>query len=143
MPLSPIDPLQLLFAHPLDEPPYNLLRYKRTDSQGVHLYDVYALDGTHLGEGGALKAIQLAHRNHPGICWYCDPGVTLGEAHRDHVRPRASEGGNDLHNIVIACPDHNCAKSDLPIAAFDVRGATKYLDALHDHLSRIAGAHKR
>lgn len=143
MSISPMDRLQLLFARPLDEPPYNLLRYKRTDAQGVHLYDVYALDGRHLGEGGALKAIQLAHREHPGECWYCDTGIPISSVHRDHVKPRASKGGNDLHNIVIACPKHNCAKSNMPIAAFDAHGATKYLDVLHDHLSRVARAHQR
>lgn len=131
-------PLQHIFAHPIDKHPYNLLYYSHTDGNDCHIYDVYDTDGNVRMQAGALNALRQANRLAPTSCWYCNDGLVPAEVHRDHVEPRAKNGENDLHNILISCPDHNTRKADHSIAAFNEDGATRYLTAMHRHLHEIS-----
>ncbi len=86
MTILPPTPLQLALAHPLDERPYNLLRYVRTDAAGTHLYRVYNENGDVLMfEAGPYVALGEAQKAHPAGCWYCESSDQPFKWHRDHV----------------------------------------------------------
>lgn len=142
MKLEPPTPLQLLFAHPLDELPYNLLRYRRTDVNGAHIYEVFDTDGVSQGVGKALNALKLAVRVGGGQCFYCPPTKRQKPLQRDHVEPIALQGVDDLFNLVLACEAHNSRKGATPMAKFNRAATALYMTALHSHLTRIGRAHQ-
>ena len=132
-----------LFEHPVAGPPYNRLRYLGSDYNGVHIYQACDANGRYLGDFGALNALKAAHRADPEAsrCWYCEaldikstsPSLTF---HCDHVVPTSEGGCDDLHNLVIACADHNSDKRDRSMTSFNEAAAAKWLRVLHDHLRR-------
>ncbi|MBN2971775.1 MAG: HNH endonuclease [Sphingomonas pseudosanguinis] len=139
MTILPPTPLQLALAHPLDERPYNLLRYVRTDAAGTHLYRVYNENGDVLMfEAGPYVALGEAQKAHPAGCWYCESSDQPFEWHRDHVIASFHGGRNELHNFVIACADHNTKKGATSIVEFDAAAARRYMEALHAHVALVA-----
>lgn len=54
---------------------------------------------------------RLLDRDGP-LCAYCEAPTSLvyPDPHIDHVVPRSRGGGNELSNLVIACPRCNMAK---------------------------------
>lgn len=144
MPIEPLTPHQVIFAHPIDEAPYNLLRYVGTDLGGTHLYAVHDLSGKPVKpHAGAYEALKIAQEISPARCWYCPPETPLPEHHRDHVIPRAHDGRNELHNLVIACPAHNTSKRELSIMDCHPYAGRRYMEALHAHISRVAKANAK
>lgn len=59
-----------------------------------------------------------------GRCKYCLKPMTLKEATRDHVVPRAKGGSNQKSNTVAACEPCNRAKGDQELS--------KFLRLIHD-----------
>jgi hypothetical protein len=58
-------------------------------------------------------------------CHYCDTLVTYDEVQIDHVLARARGGSDAPHNLVLACPRCNHAKSTLCYSCPEFRDAIK------------------
>ncbi len=57
------------------------------------------------------QQLQEQYQRQKGKCYYCKTKV--GKVwHADHVIPLNRGGSNDIHNIVVACPDCNMHKHD-------------------------------
>jgi 5-methylcytosine-specific restriction endonuclease McrA len=60
------------------------------------------------------EELQQQLKRQKGKCYYCH--VKLGKGrnswHADHLVPLSRGGSNDIHNLVIACPQCNCKKHD-------------------------------
>ncbi len=64
----------------------------------------------------ALENWKIVFNKNKGYCTYCEVDLltslsTFWSAQRDHVKPRASGGGEKESNMVIACPTCNQALS--------------------------------
>jgi hypothetical protein len=132
--------LQLIFAHPLNEKPYNQLRYKKTNHHGIHLYEVFDQTGQITGDVcGPYKALWKALKIHGGKCFYnkCTIPQILDNPHRDHLNPN---GNDELHNLVISCGNCNVTKSNGPIVQFDGQASLGYLLSLQDRLTQLGKA---
>ena len=55
-----------------------------------------------------------------GFCWYCGKPLVHDECHIDHVIPRASEGGNDIDNLVPCCKPCNSSKHSRSVEEYRV-----------------------
>jgi 5-methylcytosine-specific restriction endonuclease McrA len=61
---------------------------------------------------------EAALRAQGGRCKYCLVPLSLKDATRDHVIPRAKGGSNHKENTVAACDDCNNAKGDMDVKRF-------------------------
>jgi hypothetical protein len=130
------------FQHPLNDEPYSLLEYVRTDGHGTPLYRV---KGSKDSECGAYEALGKAFRLKGGSCFYCDKHFKpqpLDErtAHRDHVLPIRNGGEDWLHNLVIACAHCGRAKKADDIFDFRPSAAKRYHRALHQLVTRCVNS---
>lgn len=127
--------LKRLLAHPIEQKPYNAIRFKRLDGQGTPLYRISGVEG----EFGAKEALKRAFAQHGAHCFHCEkfhPPSDLGDMTRDHVLPCVANGSDFLHNLLFACKPCNTRKGRKGIAAFKLEKAEAYLDALNRHLER-------
>jgi hypothetical protein len=127
-----------LFQHPLNEEPYSLLEYARTDGNGIALYRV---KGCGSAEWGAYEALGKAFRLKGGSCFYCGKRFKPQSfdkriAHRDHVVALHNGGKDALHNLVVACFHCGSAKKTEDIFDFRPSAAKRYHQALHQLLTR-------
>lgn len=84
-----------------------------------------------------------AHREwlleqHGSVCAYCGNSTPAEEITLDHVRPRKGQSAYDRpDNLVLACPDCNSAKADMPFLAFLLARRSRGVYLLHygEHLS--------
>ena len=127
--------LKQLLAHPIDEKPYNAIRFSRFDGQGTPLYRLRKIEG----EFGAKEALKRAFALHGAHCFHCRMHFErdkLGGMTRDHVLPHVAKGSDFLHNLLFACKPCNNGKGSKGFAAFKPERAEAYLDALNRHLER-------
>lgn len=66
----------------------------------------------------SLKYSKLLREETRGTCIYCGIPLTTGATTYDHIVPRSLGGKSCLENYVIACPDCNVAKDNLPVDEF-------------------------
>lgn len=105
-----------------DEPRYPALR-------GSRLYG---------GRHGCKNGAQLAHDLHGGDCFYCKKPVAKGEPTIDHAQPKATGGGPEIQNLLIACKPCNNEKSVKAIELFDPKAGREWLSAvLHQVQARL------
>lgn len=127
---------KLVAAHPIRKPPYNAIKLARIDGNGTPLYTV----AKEPAEVGAAAALKLAFEKFGGHCFHCKtwmkPQRLSQDCTRDHLKPRADGGLNQLHNLVIACGRCNRGKGRSDIISFDAATGRTYLDALEEHLAR-------
>lgn len=122
--------------HPIRKKPYNAIKLVRVDGATTPLYKVAGVDR----EVGACKAMKLAFERFGAHCYHCGiwmPAQPLSHAcTRDHLRPKASDGSDHLHNLVFACGSCNVRKGKADLVAFHAERGSDYLRALQEHLAR-------
>jgi 5-methylcytosine-specific restriction endonuclease McrA len=127
-------------AHPLTDPLYTKLHFRRVDGQGTPLYRVEESDK----DVGAAEALRIAFERYGGTCFHCGealkPQPLSQGCTRDHVRPRRDGGRDWLHNLVLACGTCNRKKGAKDIVAFNPESGKEYLKALEEHLCRCIAA---
>ena len=72
------------------------------------------------------------------MCAYCGLRTKEDRITLDHVRPRRGQSAYDRpDNLVLACPDCNAAKADMPFLAFLLARRSRGVYLLHygEHLS--------
>lgn len=66
----------------------------------------------------SLKYSKLLWEETRGTCIYCGIPLSTGAVTYDHIIPRSLGGRSCFENYVIACPDCNVAKGNLPVDEF-------------------------
>ena len=132
--------MALLAAHPLQEEPYNAIRFVRVDGFGTPIYRV-GDDPKEMGPPNALKA---AFAMFGGRCFHCKKSMAAQslsyDCTRDHLKPRKDGGERYLHNLVLACGSCNRGKGGADLISFNVERGAEYMAALEAHLSRCIRA---
>lgn len=67
---------------------------------------------------GTFKYSNLLREETRGTCIYCGIPLTTGAMTYDHIVPRSLGGRSCFENYVLACPDCNVAKDNLPVDEF-------------------------
>lgn len=124
--------------HCLEQPPYRMVVFARSDGNDTPLYFVA---GSSEGPLGAEKALRAAFKRHGGVCFYCKKEVAESDFTIDHVEPEALGGKPHLQNLVIAHKTCNLAKGHRIIEAYKADAGREWLNALlrqiQERLSRL------
>jgi len=123
---------RILAAHPLQDKPYNEIRFERCDGNGTPLYTV----GCDKKPISARKALRLAAKRFGGVCFHCSQPLKAADLTNDHLRPKSDDGGDYLHNLVLACVECNRKKGKHDLVSYRPRKGREYLKALDEHLVR-------
>jgi 5-methylcytosine-specific restriction endonuclease McrA len=130
----------IVARHPIDKKPYNAIRLCRVDHFGTPIYRVARDDR----ESGAPRALKIAFELYGAHCYHCGvwmPAQPLStECTRDHVRAKANDGSDYLHNLVFACGTCNSKKGKADLISFNVERGADYLRSLEAHLVRCIKA---
>lgn len=133
-----LEKLENATRHCLEQTPYRMLVYIRSDGNGRNLYQVA---GSSAGPKGAEKALKDAHNIHGGVCFYCHKPVKPDELTIDHADPRAVGGATDLQNLLISCRPCNVEKGCRPIEFYKPEAGREWLSAVlaqvQDRLNRL------
>lgn len=131
---------KLLARHPIQRKPYNSIKLSSINARGTLLYRVARFPK----EVGALEALRLAFQEFGAHCFHCrkwlKPQPLSQQCNRDHLFPKHAGGGNELHNLVIACGPCNRDKGGKDIIAFRTECGAEYLRAMEQHLVRCLRA---
>lgn len=124
--------------HCLEQTPYRMIVYARSDGNGTPLYLVA---GSNSPAIGAERALREAHKRHRGECFYCRQTIADEHFTIDHVEPETLGGRAHLQNLVIAHKACNLAKGYKVIEAFKPEAGREWLSALlkqvQDRLNRL------
>jgi 5-methylcytosine-specific restriction endonuclease McrA len=124
---------RIIAAHPLrDVKPYSEIHFERCDGYGTPLYSV----GGDPRPMGARKALRSAAEQFGGNCFHCGESLKPEDLTNDHLSPKADEGGDYLHNLVLACGKCNKKKGRHDLISYRPRKGREYLRALDEHLVR-------
>jgi 5-methylcytosine-specific restriction endonuclease McrA len=120
------DPLPTGNVHCLEEAPYRMIVYVRSNRETP----LYQVAGSSAFAMGAEKALREAHRVHGGSCFYCRAELGPDQMTIDHAQARKHGGGEQIQNLLLACGTCNRGKADRPIELFNPDAGREWLGAV-------------